>query len=1180
MAPKSRAQMADLKCGPPRNFHEMDLRTLFAWLLESGGWTYEGLIELVGDRFEDDDFLRRHEISRREAPYLDLENAKNWGLRNTIPQGVTREALLEVLKIKGGEFGPAWIAAFIELWTNTRLARRDTRKTDAPRRKRIENLQAHCLMDPQLTRLPSLFGTEQSLPVASAYVDLAVSAAALTGFAPDRLQAALSLSERINQRIERRYASKRSPQEIFDLDSMETGLILGDPGSGKSSLLKRIALDIAEGAWSHSQVPLLVEAREYWRVRQAGVATSLLDHAMSRLEGLDEDLRALLLEREDAARRPAGILLIDGLDEIANTPEAVQLVYSELKALSVKLPWIATCRPTGLVSSLSESLRCNICDLDDEAIESLVRNWCETVSQDGFEISAETLLPDLFGSSSNREMARNPFLLTALCFLKSEAPAEDLPTARIDVYSQLIERIGEQARGDTLDPAVMGEEASQALETFCFHLYDALKTRQVFSQDDWNAFFQNYPGPKADLERQILPTRLLTAWKVGVKRFHFLHLSLQEFLIAKALLNKPPSLAMSKRFSPAWRPVFRFYAALLIASGREEEFRALVRVLFREQDFSGFSLLTLAEIFSDAGIRAESAEWLGEDLRARLHGAAMSGDEIASEALFDALALLDPDWLTEKTLEQNRSRLMRKARGELVMDGVMVGPSLDSPYEKLARARTPLACRTIRETFLDDDHTEAMTAAFAFAVIATPSDRKAVVERVLNADEHDEFASRFIALAEAARRVEFLPALERILGWTQEEGGVDYGECLQVIANIGGGDAARMLEQALRFEADRMSGDFNAFEQVQDCVIRMGGSEARAILERIGDHPNLAHWRQSLRIGALGTGAADLAMVDALLSDPICRDDAISALSDAATYGRPVSDEICARVAEAIIDSDSVDVMNIALLEGARLDNGQKPILCTLLVDRARDLLARLRDEDDPNDRNFLLGNFQLALDTLGRAPWLPARDLVRELLYDVDLPEDILLSAVELCGKVYRDSGDTGLLSWLLDLWFEADGEMSQSIALAVGQIDLDTLFTYQSAEGAFYALEQIAAERDLLIFDDFHANRQGDCIPWRSPPRPLLYLFDPDVHDTIDLFAHLLSTRGFSMAPRDTDACEAVLVFGSLAGDELEMLNAFRAAQGGVRPVIEIPLGLEDGEVRSFVETIVEQLSAKAQD
>ena len=80
-------------------------------------------------------------------------------------------------------------------------------------------------------------------------------------------------------------------------------------------------------------------------------------------------------------------------------------------------------------------------------------------------------------------MARNPFLLTALCFLKSEAPAEDLPTARIDVYSQLIERIGEQARGDTLDPAVMGEEASQALETFCFHLYDALKTRQVFSQE-------------------------------------------------------------------------------------------------------------------------------------------------------------------------------------------------------------------------------------------------------------------------------------------------------------------------------------------------------------------------------------------------------------------------------------------------------------------------------------------------------------------------------------------------------------------------------------------------------------------------------------------------------------------------------------------------------------------------
>ena len=307
-------------------------------MFESGGWSYEGLAELVGDRFEDDLFLRQHQISRREAPFLDLDNAKDWALRSAIPQGVTRQAFLDVMRLKGGEFGPAWIAAFTELWTNVRLARRDTRKTEAPRRKRIENLQAHCLMDPQLTRLPSLFGTEQSLPVASAYVDLAVSTAALTGFAPDRLQAALSLSERINQRIERRYASKRSPQEIFDMDGMETGLILGDPGSGKSSLLKRIALDVAEGGWDHSHVPLLVEAREYWRVRQAGGALNLLDFAMSRLEGLDEDLRALLLEREGAAKRPAGLLLVDGLDEIANTPEAVQLVYSELKALSVKLP--------------------------------------------------------------------------------------------------------------------------------------------------------------------------------------------------------------------------------------------------------------------------------------------------------------------------------------------------------------------------------------------------------------------------------------------------------------------------------------------------------------------------------------------------------------------------------------------------------------------------------------------------------------------------------------------------------------------------------------------------------------------------------------------------------------------------------------------------------------------------
>lgn len=93
-------------------------------------------------------------------------------------------------------------------------------------------------------------------------------------------------------------------------------VILGDPGSGKSILLQYLVLTWAEKTTpdlTHGHLPLLVELREYARLRQEGTARDFLgylhDGASVRWHFDHTQLDAWL-------KTNPSLILFDGLDEI------------------------------------------------------------------------------------------------------------------------------------------------------------------------------------------------------------------------------------------------------------------------------------------------------------------------------------------------------------------------------------------------------------------------------------------------------------------------------------------------------------------------------------------------------------------------------------------------------------------------------------------------------------------------------------------------------------------------------------------------------------------------------------------------------------------------------------------------------------------------------------------------
>jgi hypothetical protein len=244
------------------------------------------------------------------------------------------------------------------------------------------------------------------------------------------------------QRIRRAYRAQppRPVPWVLGAEADRGLVLLGDPGSGKSTVARYLALSLAAdqvepGLESLAgALPILVELRTYAVGRsRAGSLTGLIE---SQAEGGGHGLRRAVLEGYLRAGHRA-VVIFDGLDEIFD-PRVRDEVAEEIGGFAARFPSarvVVTSRVIGYRRAIfdREGFRTyQLQDFDRSRIEKFLTIWYGRLARPD---RTGHLLAALDESPAVAELAGNPLLLTIMAWLGRD---RDLPRDRRDVYQHAV----------------------------------------------------------------------------------------------------------------------------------------------------------------------------------------------------------------------------------------------------------------------------------------------------------------------------------------------------------------------------------------------------------------------------------------------------------------------------------------------------------------------------------------------------------------------------------------------------------------------------------------------------------------------------------------------------------------------------------------------------------------------
>ncbi|MFC4069076.1 HEAT repeat domain-containing protein [Actinoplanes subglobosus] len=215
-------------------------------------------------------------------------------------------------------------------------------------------------------------------------------------------------------------------------------VLLGDPGSGKSTVARWLTLTLASSASPGGTLPVLVELRAYAGNRwQSGTLLDLIERLG---ESGGHGLPRAVLEDHLRSGGPA-LVIFDGLDEIFD-PRLRDEVADEIAGFAARFPSarvVVTSRVIGYRRTTfdREHFRTFLLqDLDRPRIEQFLTSWYRLAAPPAeADPLRDRLLAAIDGTPAVAELAGNPLLLTITAVLGRN---RDLPRDRRDVYDHAI----------------------------------------------------------------------------------------------------------------------------------------------------------------------------------------------------------------------------------------------------------------------------------------------------------------------------------------------------------------------------------------------------------------------------------------------------------------------------------------------------------------------------------------------------------------------------------------------------------------------------------------------------------------------------------------------------------------------------------------------------------------------
>lgn len=215
--------------------------------------------------------------------------------------------------------------------------------------------------------------------------------------------------------------------------------VLGAPGSGKSTFLRRIGLECLTHypepilpTYNHRCIPVLIELKRL--KNESTVDLIELIQTEFEIAGFPESRRFLNRALSDGAL----LILLDGLDEV---PESkLSTILEEIKDFTDKYHknrFITSCRTAYYKNYLGGFTDVEITSFNDQQIIQFISNWFSLevdITAGTSNLFQELLFKE--GNESTLELSRTPLLLTFLCMTFDES--QRLPTNRSSLYKQAL----------------------------------------------------------------------------------------------------------------------------------------------------------------------------------------------------------------------------------------------------------------------------------------------------------------------------------------------------------------------------------------------------------------------------------------------------------------------------------------------------------------------------------------------------------------------------------------------------------------------------------------------------------------------------------------------------------------------------------------------------------------------
>ncbi|WP_344448658.1 NACHT domain-containing protein [Acrocarpospora macrocephala] len=394
-----------------------------------------------------------------------------------------------------------------------------------------------------------------------------------------------------------RYESDGERLDVEErLRKADRAVVVGEPGAGKSMLLKHLMLEWTRDPRRDPSVPVLVDLHLY------GTSGATLKDLVAR--ALSHGKWQFTLKQLDAALGEGRLrLYFDGLDEVLRDRYAAAL--AELKDLAQRhhsCPMVVTCRDEVYDGELAAEFGppMKVADLDDAALRLLLRHL----------LKDDERMESLFGAlQANRpvlSLARSPMLLTMIAYLHLEGVfgerGERMPRSRSEFYEKAVAYLlrRDEARGlgqvTRHGPAIkLAILRKVALMLMSRQEADGRGDRRAITRRDLLAVIRaegddfNLDRAEADeVIREIVErSRLLIRLEGAEELYGFRHLTLQEYLAALELgKNWEELLQHYRRHPETWREVVRLWCGLVaddsapllraIYTGESDEGRVLV----------------------------------------------------------------------------------------------------------------------------------------------------------------------------------------------------------------------------------------------------------------------------------------------------------------------------------------------------------------------------------------------------------------------------------------------------------------------------------------------------------------------------------------------------------------------------------------------------------------------------